>query len=161
VKALEITIGLLFAIALVAVATYFAWRQRATLRTLRSDMTIPKDQRRFLLKQSQRRIFGSLLLYLLAAMLVGALFLDWDPRRMSLDGIPGRDDETAKQALRFLGFYTMSMLLLLLVVLALAVLDFWATARFGMQQQKLLFKEHQEMLEAELAEHRHRRAEMN
>jgi hypothetical protein len=161
VNALEITLGLLFAVALVAVAGYFAWRQMATLRTLQSDMTVPKDQRRYLLKQSQRRLFGSLLLFLLAGMLAGCLFLDYDPWRKSLDNVPQVDRETAGQSLQFLVFYFMSMLLLLLVMLALAVLDFWATARFGMQQQKQLLQEHQEMLEAELAEHRHRQAEMN
>jgi hypothetical protein len=41
-------------------------------------------------------------------------------------------------------------------MLAVAVFDFWDTARFGVQQQKLLFQQHQEMLEAELAEHKYR-----
>jgi hypothetical protein len=48
-----------------------------------------------------------------------------------------------------------------MVMLALAVIDFWSTARYGMQQQKRLMQEHQEMLAAELEEHRHRQAGMN
>ncbi|MSQ93366.1 MAG: hypothetical protein EXR98_02285 [Gemmataceae bacterium] len=160
-NALEIAIGILFAIILIAVAVSFGWRQRLTLKKLHADRMVPKDQRLYLLKQCQRRLFGSGLLVLLAGMLIGCLFLDFDPQRLTPEGVAQVDRETAKQATQFLGFYFMSMLLLVMVMLALAVFDFWATARHGVQQQKQLFQEHQEMLEAELTELRHRRAEMN
>ena len=87
---------------------------------------------------------------LLAAMLIGSVFLDYDPLRMSPDDVPQVDRETAKQAVRFLSFYMMTMLLLLMVILTLAVFDFWATARNSIRLQKQLLHEHQEMLEAEL-----------
>jgi hypothetical protein len=48
-----------------------------------------------------------------------------------------------------------------MATLALAVFDLWATARHGVQQQKRLLLEHQEMLAAELEELRHRQSEMN
>lgn len=158
---LEMTLGILFAIVLVVVAAYFGWRQRLTWQTLASDTPLPKGQRIYLLKQCQRRLFGSLLLFILAGMLVGCLFLDYNPQQLTPEGIPQVDDETARRSTQFLAFYFIAMMFVLMVMLSLAVIDFWATARFGVQQRRQLLQEHQEMLEAELAEHRHRQAEMN
>ena len=95
-----------------------------------------------------------MLLLLLAAMMVGSLFLDLTPGAHA-------DEQEAKQSVRFLSFYLMSMLLVLLVILVVAVVDFWATAKHGFQQQKQLLQEHREALEAELMEHRIRRSELN
>ena len=94
-------------------------------------------------------------------MLVGSLFLDYDPLRLSPGDVAQADRETAKQETRFLIFYLMTMLMLGLVILALAVLDFWATARFGVQQQKQLVQQHKAELAAELASHRNRHADLN
>ena len=155
------TLGILIAFVMLAVALYFGWRQQLILQTLHFDPQIPRDQRLYLSRQCWRRLFGSLVLVLLAAMLIGSVFLDYDPLRMSPDDVPQVDGETAKQAVRFLSFYMMTMLLVLMVILTLAVFDFWATARNSIRLQKQLLHEHQEMLEAELEEHRHRRSELN
>ena len=155
------TLGILIAIVMVAVSIYFAWLQQVTLQTLHFDPKIPRDQRRYLAKQCWRRLFGSLVLVLLASMLVGSVFLDYDPLKTAQEEVAPVDREAAKQAVHFLSLYMMTMLLLLLVILTLAVFDFWSTARHGVQQQKQLLQEHQEMLEAELEEHRHRQSDMN
>lgn len=152
---LGIAVGLGIAAVLLAVAAYFAQRQQHILQHLRFSTTLTKDHRRYLLKQSWRRLFGSLLLVVLAVMLVGSLFLDYEPTP------PEVDLEAAKQSIRFLSAYVMAMLLVVLLILVVAVFDFWATARFGVEQRKQLVQEHQELLEAELAQHRHRRADMN
>lgn len=152
------TLGILIALVLSAAAAYFAMTQWRVLQTL--DAKLAADQRRYLIKQCWRRLFGSVVMILLAAMLVGSVFLDYDP----LAGRAGEfeiDREAAKPAVRFLSFYLMTMMLLLMVILTLAVFDFWATARHGVRQQKQLFLEHQEMLAAELEEQRHRQSEMN
>jgi len=81
--------------------------------------------------------------------------------RKPVDELAQAEQEADKQATRFLIIYWMALLLLVMAVLALAVFDLWATVRHGVQQQKQLFQEHQEMLEAELEEHRHRQSEMN
>ena len=159
--ALEFTVGILIAIVLIATAAYFTHRQRVTLQLLRIDPSIPADQRRYLFKQCWRRLFGSLLLFLLAGMLLGSLFLDYDLVRKPFDELPLAEQEAAKLAFRLISIYWMTLLLLVLAVLALAVFDLWATARHSVQLQKQLLQEHQEMLAAELAEHRHRQAEMN
>jgi hypothetical protein len=157
----ETTLACLFAALLVGLAGYFAWRQRLVLRTLRGDLRMPSDQRRYLLKQSGRRLFGSLLMLLLAGMLVGSLFLDYSATLSTGPDRPAEEIEAAKQAARFLGLYWMVLLLVLLVIMALAVIDLWATARFGVQQQKRLVQEHQLALEADLARLRQRRSELN
>ena len=69
-NALETTLGILFALILFAVAVYFGWRQRLTLKKLHIDRTVPKDQRLYFLKQCQRRLFGSFLLIILAGMIL-------------------------------------------------------------------------------------------
>ena len=140
---LGITFGIVIVGVLIASAVFFAWRQIAILRTLGAKT--PADQRRYLLRQSLRRLFGSLLFSVLADMMIGALFLDFDPE-------PQLDRAAAKQSVQFLSFYVMAMLLVLLVILILAVVDFWATARFSFQQQKQLLQEHQDMIEADLWE---------
>jgi len=160
VNVFELTVGVL-GVVLVAVAGFFLWRQWETLQGLAVETTLSPDQRRFHLKQSQRRLFGSLLLFILAGMVFGCLFLEFEPVQKPLDEMDPAEREAAKQAARLLAIYVMTMLLMVMVMLALAVIDFWATARYGMQQQKRLLQEHQEMLAAELEEHRHRQAGMN
>ncbi len=155
------TLGILIAIVLVAVAAYFAWLQQLALQSLNFDPKIPLQQRRYLSRQCWRRLFGSVVLVLLALMLVGSVFLDYDPLRMSAEDIPQVDREAAKQAVRFLSIYLMAMLLLLMVILTLAVFDFWATARYSVRQHKELLQEHHEILAAELEELRHRQSGMN
>jgi hypothetical protein len=150
VDPLATTIGLLIAAVLIALALYFGWRQTLTWRAVRADARMPAEQRRFLLKQFQRRLLGSILLLALAGLMIGALFLDFEPQG---------DQEAAKKTVRFLGAYVIAMLLVVLVMLVLAIVDFWATARFSFQQQKRLFQEHHEKLEADLWELQHRLSE--
>jgi uncharacterized membrane protein YedE/YeeE len=157
VDPLGTTLGILIAVVLVLVAGYFIHRQRLTLQSLRADTNMPTEQRRYLYKQSWRRMFGAVLLILLGAMMLGSVFLDYEPQ----PGEGGVDKEAAKQAVRFLSFYLMTMLLVLMVILSLAVLDFWAIARFSVYQQKQLIQEHHAMLEADLLEYKHRQSESN
>ncbi len=155
------TVAMLIAAVLVGVAAIFIVRQQQTLRSVRADAAMPAEQVRYLLRQSQRRMFGSVLLVLLAGMLVGSLFLNYEPLRKPIEQVPPDQQEAAKQALRVVTIYWMVFLMLLMAVMALAVFDFWATARFSVQQQKLLFQQHQEMLEAELTEHKYRQNDSN
>jgi len=156
-----ITLGILIAAVLLLIAGYFIVRQRHTLQTVRADTQMPSEQRRYLYKQSWRRLFGAVMLIILGAMMFGSVFLDYDPPGAAQQGELAADKEAAKQTVRFLSFYLMTMLLILLVILALAVLDFWAVARFGRYQQKQLIQEHHAMLEAELLAHKHRQSNSN
>lgn len=158
---LEIIMASGIAATLCGVAVYFLVRQQQTLRGARADPAMPAEQRAYLMRQFQRRLFGSILLFLLAAMLVGSLFLDYEPLRQPIEEVPPAQQEAAKQAVRVISIYWMVFLMLLMAVMALAVFDFWATARFSVQQQKLLFQQHQDMLEAELTEHKYRQNDSN
>lgn len=150
---LGIIVGAIIAAVLVVVAAYFVVRQRATLRSLHFDDTLSAEQRRYYLKQCHRRIFGSVMMLVLASLMIGSFFLDLSPAHA--------DKEEAKQSLQFLSLYVMTMVLVLLVILILAIIDFWATAKFSFRAQKELLQEHREMLEAELMEHRHRQSDLN
>ena len=161
VDPLGTTLGIGIAVVLILVAGYFIHRQRLTLQTLRADTKMDSDQRRYLYKQSWRRMLGAVLLIVLGAMMFGSVFLDYDPKDFSSLDVPSPEKEAAKQAVRFISYYLMAMLLILLVILTLAVLDFWAVARFGVQQQKQLLQEHQAMLETELLQRKHRQSELN
>jgi len=155
------TVGIVIAAVLLAIAVFFIVRQRQTLRTVRADAAMPEDQRQYLLRQCQRRTFGSVLLILLAGMLVGSLFFDYEPIRKPIDEVPVVEQEAAKQAVRLVGVYWMAFLLMLMALMVLAVADFWATARFSVQQQRQLFQQHRDMLEAELTEHKYRQGNSN
>src|SRR5437868_3004064 len=108
---------------MIAAAFYFTWSQGQTLQYLRLDMQMPADQRRYLYRQSRRRLFGSFVLALLAIMLVGSLFLDYEPLRQPLGELPPAEKEAAKNAYRFISFYWMVFLLFLMALLALAIFD--------------------------------------
>jgi hypothetical protein len=158
---LELTVAIIMAAVLVGVAGYFIVRQRQTLRNVAADAAMSEEQRRYLTRQAWRRIFGSVLLLGLAGMLVGSLFFDYEPLRKPIDQVPEAEKEAAKFAVRVIGVYWVAFLLVLLAVMALAVFDFWATARFSLQQQRALFQQHQDMLEAELTEYRYRHGNSN
>jgi flagellar biosynthesis protein FlhB len=153
--------GIAIAIIMIVAAAYFTWQQITTLQMVGSSPKIPIDQRRYLYKQCWRRMFGSLVLALLAVMIIGSLFLNYEPLQKPIDELPQAEQEAAKQAFRFISMYWIALLMFVMAALALAVFDLWATARHGMQQQKQLFLEHQEILAAELEELRHRQSEMN
>ncbi len=144
-----IAIGGIIVVVLIAIALFFAWRQSGVMRALNYDTRLQPDQRLYFLKQCYRRIFGSVLLLVLAGMMIGTLFLDIQPANQM-------DQQAAKRTLGYLSFYTSGMLLVLLAILVLAIVDFWATTRYSLQQQKRLFQEHHDMLAAELLEHQHR-----
>lgn len=149
---LGIFIGFVIAVVLFLVAGYFAWRQQRTLHMLRFAGEYSTEHRRYLFKQCWRRLLGSFLLVIVAGMLIGALFLDYEPPP---------NEEAAKEALRFLFAYVATLLLFVMAVLLVAFIDFWATARFAMDQRKRLTEEHKAILKADLAQHLRRRAELN
>jgi hypothetical protein len=153
---LEMTLGAAFAIATIAVALFFIVSQQHTLRRLRMDNHAPPEVRRFLIRQAVRRTFGCVMLILLALMVLGSLFLDYEPLNRPIHELPPDEQAAAKDALRFLTTYMAILLLVLLAVMILAVFDLWATFRHSIWQQKQLVQEHQAKLEAELAEYRRR-----
>ena len=149
-----IVVGIALAGVLFALAAYFAWRQHLVWRAVRFETNSDPEQRRYLIRQCQRRYVGSFLLMVLAGMLVGSLFLDFNPE-------PGADRDLARRSLGYLSLYVIAMMLPLLGILVIAILDFWATARFSFHQQRQLLQEHQRELAADMMAQRRRSAELN
>ena len=72
----ELTLTLLLAVGLTALAIYFGRRQFQTLATLRNAAPEDADERRYLRTQAHRRLFCSALMVVFAAMFVGWIFID-------------------------------------------------------------------------------------
>lgn len=159
---MEMPIGVGLAALLVAVAVYYGLRQVQSLRAMAHDVTIQFDERMYLIRQATRRICISLLLLVIAGFLVVWFFIDHSalpPDLAAQADRPMTDEE--KDAVRFVGMYWISALLVLFVVVVLAVFDLWATARFGYERRKRLEQAKQAALAAELAQIRQRRTELN
>ena len=155
-----VTAGTLLASVLVFVAVYFGLRQRRTFAQLRADTEMDAEERSYLARQMRRRLLCSALLVVLAALLIGGLFLDDRARALAPpEGEPLSQE--AKDELRFLIYYWISALLVLMAALFLASWDFLATARYGFSRHKQLEHERRTMLEIEAANLRRRRQELN
>jgi hypothetical protein len=97
-----------------------------------------------------------------AGMLLGGFVIERQLVRLP----QGVDVEAAQRAeaedsVRLFTVYWIFALLILLAILGLAVIDLWATARYGFRHQKQLEQDRRAMLEEEAARIRHRRAELN
>jgi hypothetical protein len=138
VDPLELIAGIGLAGLIVAIAVYFAVQQRKTMAMLRHDTTMSLDDRRFWHRQVVRRMAGSVLLFLFAAMLVGWLFLA--PSLEAMRPPEPREDmpESAKETLRLLTGYVIAAMLVFGLALLIAVLDALATLRYGARHRRLL-----------------------
>jgi hypothetical protein len=149
VDPVELTVGIALAVLLVGVAVYFAYRQQQTLKQLGQDTELSADDRHYLYRQVVRRLFGSVLMIVLAGFLVGWYFLpDMEALR------PAEPDaempESVKQALRILTYYWIAALMVFLVVLVLAVYDMLATARYGARHRRQLVDDRRAALKADI-----------
>ena len=154
----EVILGLLLALTLVAVAIFFGRRQLQTLNNLRTNDALAGEERRYLHRQVRRRLICSILMVLFAAFLVGWLFIAGllpQPEEAQAGAEPDR------ALVHFVAYYWMAALLVLFAILVLASLDFFATARYGMHQKKLLNLEHRANLEIDAARIRKERRQDN
>jgi uncharacterized iron-regulated membrane protein len=161
VTGIEIGLTLVLTAVLVGLAVYFGRRQFQTLRRLSTPEAGGADERRYLRMQAYRRLFCSALMLLLAAFLLGWLFLDnqYNEIREQV-ALNNRNDpaqpRTPEQEsfLRLFSTYWIVALLVLMVLVALAGLDFWATARFGLNQHRRLQADQRALLQQETAQRR-------
>jgi hypothetical protein len=144
-----------FTVVLVAVllglAVYFGRHQFRTLRALKTPEIASADERRYLRSQALRRLFCSGLMVLFAALLAGGLFL-WNEYHALEE--QAQQTEEQKDFFRFLITYYAGALLILMLLLALAAIDFWATARFGLRQHRQLQADHRALLQQDVARRR-------
>jgi hypothetical protein len=158
----ELTFVIALAGLLVGIAVYFALRQTQTLRQLRHDPELSIEDRRYLYRQVVRRLVGSALLLVLAAFLIGCVFL-LEPGLESLR--PANPDaevpQSAKDSLRPWALYVIGGLLVLLMLMILAVYDLFATARFGARHHRQLEDDRRAVLQAEVERFRRDRHGLN
>jgi heme A synthase len=164
VSAIELTLTLTLAAILVALAVYFGRRQFQTLRALRSPALGDPEDRRYLRKRAYRRLFCSALMLLFAALLVGWIFLDNEAHEigLQLEQAKAQQPEAQRtqeqeQFMRLFSTYWIVALLVLLVLMALASMDFWATARYGLSQHRRLQAHQRAVIERDIAQHRRQR----
>jgi uncharacterized protein HemX len=157
-----------FTLVLVAVllglAGYFGWQQVRTLRGLKAPAGVDADNRFYLRSQAYRRLFCSLLMVVLAAQLVGWLFLEATDQELQRELRAARAIDPAappsQEQKAFAQIFVLHMsagLFVLLMLLVLATMDFWATARYGLSQHRKLQADHRALLKKEVDKHRQER----
>lgn len=166
----EIAFGVFLILLLLALAGYYAYRQRNTLRLIRSEPELSPQDRVYLFRQVRRRLLSSVLMVVFAGLLVGWFFLERDVGQ--LEPTPEQKaqaekvdlDPTQKDSIRFFTLYVVVVFLVLFAILFLAALDIMATAKFGLRYHRRLAADHRTDLEkvaAELRKHRNGSPESN
>lgn len=193
----QLVFGSSLVVILLALAGYYAWRQRQALRGLREADDVPLEDRRYARRMAWRRLVGSGLMAVFAGMLVGSFFLQshWhrleEKRKAALDQagalaastagligaplgqgpalaaaalLPGRtagltDAERNRQRAFDLLYssYWLVALLVVLGILSLAAVDFWAIRRFGLRHFRQIQADRRAMLEDQIARFRRQR----
>jgi hypothetical protein len=153
--------SVVFAVLLVAIAIYFALRQRHTFALLRHETELSADDRRYLHQQAVRRLANSVLLIILAAFLVGGVFLETHLNELRPAEPLDEPPEAAKESLRLLTGYWITVLLVLLGVMLVAVFDLVATARYGAHRRRQLIDDRRAALEDEVERLRRDRHGLN
>ncbi len=145
----ELVFGILLSVAILFVGGYFAWRQIRIRRALAHNRAIAPAERAFTIGQTRRRLLCSLLMVLFGGFLLGWYFIEANlpDLRAALDD----DPEKGETLVALLTYYWIAALAVLFVVLLLAGLDFFSTARYAIHQKKLLDQERRTALEIETA----------
>jgi len=161
------TFGYALIIALLlGVAGYFAWKQVATLRGLRAVAEPLGDEQIYLRKQAVRRLIGCGLMTLLAGMMIASYFAGleaWGTALENAAAAPGEkleNRELDQQRRSFLSFYAsfyIGVLLIVLLLLFIAALDFWAIQRYHLSQYRRIQAERKELVQEQAARFRHQR----
>lgn len=140
----EILFGSVLAVMLVALAAYYAWRQKGVLQMLRATTNLSLEDRLYLRRQVSRRLWCSLLMLVFAAMLVGSFFL-----RYEAPG-EGAEKDAQREFAWQVTLYWAGALLVLFGIIALAAGDIWAIARFARRKQRQLESDRRAILESHI-----------
>jgi hypothetical protein len=160
----EFLFAALLAALLVALAGFYAWRQIRALRTLRNQTELPREDRRYIIGQACRRLFCSVLMVALA----GLLFTTSTVGKPVDDLIETGKQNVEKQQRRPLApeerqlvdrftWHIIALLLVLLVLLVLAGVDFLAIRRYGRRHYHQIQTDRKAMIERQLARLRSQR----
>jgi hypothetical protein len=160
----QIIFGALIVVATAALGGYYAFRQWQTLQRLRADAAMDDDERQFQRNQAWRRLAGSVLLLLLAAMFVGVFFLEGpaaDLVQVGEENVaqdqqrPLNDSE--KTFLRIYWGYVIVLLLLVLGLIGIAGYELYAIRRYSVHHMRRIQDERRAMIARETARLRRER----
>jgi flagellar biosynthesis/type III secretory pathway M-ring protein FliF/YscJ len=162
----QIIFGAVLVLVLLFVAILYIVRQIIALRRLRAAEEMPLEEHAYLYSRARRRLITSLLMFLLGGMLVvDLLFLevpaqqlaDHQHERMQREGdVPPLDEEQRSFA-RVYGWFFIFFLIVLMVVVFMAALDYWATRRYGLRQHRKIMDDRRAMIEREISRLRRER----
>ena len=108
---------------------------------------MPLEERGFLIRQTRRRLICSVLMVVFAGFLVGWYFIETN--FLDLKSVAEEEPGKTHPLVELVAYYWIAALLVLFGILALAGMDFIATARYGLHQKKLLEVERRTALEIE------------
>lgn len=164
----QLIFGSALALVLLALAVLTCyWQWRLLRRSYASDPMSDED-RVYYRTQSRRRIASAVLMVVLAGLLIGSFFLEERAQNLADTFQQARERgeaivPTPEQA-SFRDFYALfwgMALLLLLSLLTLALLDYFAIRRFSRRNFQQLREERQAMIRAELERFRREKSERN
>ncbi|MHB1422439.1 MAG: hypothetical protein ACYC3I_04420 [Gemmataceae bacterium] len=161
----QIIFGVVLVFVLLSVAVLYIARQIVSLRRLGAAEEMPLEEHAYLHSRARRRLFSSLLLFLLGVMLAGALIYLENPAQQLADKQAAKEKQgdttplaaEQRQFAQFYGYFWIIFLLILMVVIFLAALDYWATRRFALGQRRKIIDDRRAMIEREVARLRQER----
>ena len=146
----ELVFGALLVGVLAVLAGFFAWRQVLMLRRLRGSHGLSHDEARWRRGQAWRRLAGSGLMLVLAALLAWAVLV-MGPQAQHLANVgPAGDTPESHQFLRLYIAVWVAALLLLVVLIFLVAADIWSTRLYSFRQQRKILNDKRAMLEREV-----------
>jgi hypothetical protein len=169
----EIVLGFALVVGLLALSIFYGWRQLQFLRQSGWSSPPETEEGLYRWKQARRRLISSGLMFVLAAQLACALlFLQEraheqgeraDARAAARERgeEPGKPSPEERSFFLFYDAYWIVFFLVMLGMVGLALVDLWATRRFGVSAYRQLRAERREMIDRQIARLRQEKQERN
>lgn len=161
----QIIFGAILVLVLLFVAVLYIVRQVLALRRLRATEEMALEERAYLHGRARRRLVTSLLLLVLGGMLlIDLVFLEVPAQRLAdqrakmqqqSDSPPFNEEQ--RSFARVYGWFFVLFLLVLMIVVFLAGLDYWTTRQYGLRQRRKLLDDRRAMIEREVTRMRQER----
>lgn len=161
----QIIFGAVLVLVLLFVAVLYLVRQVQALRRLRVTEEMALEERTYLHGRARRRLVTSLLLLVLGGMLlIDLVFLEVPAQRLAdqrakvqqqSDSPPFNEEQ--RSFARVYGWFFVLFLLVLMIVVFLAGLDYWTTRQYGLRQRRKLLDDRRAMIEREVTRMRQER----
>jgi hypothetical protein len=158
----QIVFGAALVVVLLFVALLYGVRQIVALRRMRLPEELPPGEWNYQRSQARRRLVMSFLLLVLAVMLAVALIYLENPAEQLKQTLEQQGEEKPldpeqRGFARLYAIFWIIFLLVLMAVVLLAALDFWATRRYGIRLHRKLIADRRDMIEREVSRLRQER----